>query len=239
VNTEPDFDRTFASWLEEGPTVLPEQTRHVIVTTVGTIDQRRRGFGPPRRFSDMPTYLRWALGTAAVVALILGGTYLLLPASTPSGVGGPGTSPSPSASLSPTPTSRAPRIGTITLYDTSCSSFGIPSDMSADGTSDLVYGFQNLTDTFGNFALYRLNDDRTWAEAEAWAASATAALETGADLPPADFVTPLDAVDVGAGLEGEMPMVTDAGIYGFLCSSNEPPPGDIFAIYLVGPFTFE
>lgn len=27
----------------------------------------------------------------------------------------------------------------------------------------------------------------------------------------------------------------DPGTYGIVCSSNEPPPGLVFAVYLVGP----
>jgi hypothetical protein len=182
----------------------------------------------------MPAFARYALAAAAVVVVALGGIYLLSPSSPgPGGIGAtPATSPpvSPSADLS-----SGRDASLVILTDTGCA-------WDAAGTSVrttlIRVDLRNESSDFGNFALYRLNDGHTWDEAVAWAAAAADALEAGDELPPADFVTGVGDVDVETG-QGRLDANVSAGTYGFLCSTNEPPPGAVFTIRLVGPLTIE
>ena len=96
-----DPDTILAAWLEEGPTRLPDATRRAITVTTRTTRQSRRPPWVPWRFPNMNGMTRFALAAAAVVAVALGGLYLI----NPSGgtVGGPGPSATPTASPTPTP----------------------------------------------------------------------------------------------------------------------------------------
>jgi hypothetical protein len=110
-----DPDTILAAWLEDGPNALPESTRRAIAVTTRTTNQRRRaafesvrlrhGSRLPRRFSHMPTSFKLAVGALAVIAVILGGAYVLGPPTPNRNVAGPGPSPSPGAD--PRPSSSA------------------------------------------------------------------------------------------------------------------------------------
>jgi hypothetical protein len=126
-----DPDAILAAWLEEGPTALPEPTRRAIAVTTRTTDQMRptgfasvrlgHGSGLPRRFSHMPTSFKLAVGAMAVIAAVLGGSYVLGLQTQDRGIGGPSPSPSPSADARPSSsagvdtttwtTFRSPRYG--------------------------------------------------------------------------------------------------------------------------------
>ncbi len=103
MNVMRDPDTILAAWLEEGPNRLPDPTKRAIAVTTRTTHQTRRPMWSPWRFPPMNGYARLALGAVAVVAIALGGLYLINPAPR-GGVGGPLATPSPSASPSPSVT---------------------------------------------------------------------------------------------------------------------------------------
>jgi hypothetical protein len=114
-----DADVILAAWLDEGPDVLPESTRRAIAVSTRTTRQSRLPMGMPWRFSTMNGMTRYAVAAVAVVAVVVGGLFILRPSTThPGGVGGPASpvpsaSPSPSASPTP-PESAAPSVGELT-----------------------------------------------------------------------------------------------------------------------------
>ena len=96
-----DPDAIVAAWMEEGPDVLPESTGRAIAVSIRTIRQSRLPNWLPWRALNMNGMTRLALAAVAVVAVVVGGLYLLRPGTDRSGgVGGPG-SPVPSASSTP------------------------------------------------------------------------------------------------------------------------------------------
>jgi hypothetical protein len=123
----------------------------------------------------------------------------------------------------------------ITLTDSGCTWEGNPG--SIDGTIGQVmveFSVRNETDTFGNFGIFRL-DTGTWDEAAAWILAENAALNGGTSHPPQDFATEVGNVDAPERETYPSQLLLDAGTYGIVCSSNEPPPGRVFAVHLVGP----
>jgi hypothetical protein len=100
-----DPDEILAAWLDEGPTRLPHQTRRAIVVALPTTSRRRHAWGAPWRFPTMSTLPKLAIGAVAVIAVVLGGAFLLRPGSSDNGVGGhPSTTSSPAPSVAPSPT---------------------------------------------------------------------------------------------------------------------------------------
>jgi hypothetical protein len=97
-----DPDAILAAWLEDGPTRLPDATKRSIAVTTRTTRQSRRPMWVPWRFLPMNGYTRLALAVVAVVAVALGGLYVI----NPSGgtVGGPAPTASPTATPRPFPT---------------------------------------------------------------------------------------------------------------------------------------
>lgn len=67
MSIERDPNLLIASWLDEGPTELPPDTRRAIETAARTMPQRRSGFGRSWRLPDMNGLLR----PAALVAVFL------------------------------------------------------------------------------------------------------------------------------------------------------------------------
>jgi hypothetical protein len=102
MNVRRDPDAIVATWLEDGPTRLPDATKRAIAVTTRTTRQSRRPMWVPWRFPTMNGASRIALGAVAVVAVALGGLFVFnsMPGG---GVGGPGPSASPSASPGPSP----------------------------------------------------------------------------------------------------------------------------------------
>ncbi len=106
MSTMRDPDAIISAWLDEGPTDLPEDTRHAIVVGTRAIRQRQPIWLPWRHEPMSPTF-RFA-ATAAVAAVAIVALVMLVPRSNP-GVGGPSSgasataSPTPSASPSPNP----------------------------------------------------------------------------------------------------------------------------------------
>jgi hypothetical protein len=241
MSTERDPNAVIAAWLDEGPTELPDQHRRAIVTAIRTIPQRRQGLGLPWRFPTMNGYTRFALVAAAVAVVALGGIYLFNPGP-PGSLGGPGPAPTPTPTPTPTaapsPTSLPASAGTITLTNDGCT-WDQPSTRW-NGPAFVRIEVVNQTTTFGNFGLYRLVEGRTWAEAAAWVIADNEAVQTGAthDLP-ADFVIDEGNADAPANMQNRIDATLFAGTYGVVCSANEPPPGAVFNVYLVGPLEVE
>ena len=101
-----DPDAIIAAWLDDGPNVLPEPTRRAIGVTSRSTNQARRPLRLPWRETDVNSFLKLALAGAAVVAVAVGGLYLINrgPAG-PGSIGGPTPTPSPSLAAPPTPAS--------------------------------------------------------------------------------------------------------------------------------------
>lgn len=178
----------------------------------------------------MNAFARFAF-VAATMVVAAGGLYLI------GGVGGP--SATPAATATPAPTSSVVQAGTITLTDDGCTWAGNPSPITAtDGQVVVRFSVRNETDTFGNFGIFRL-DSGTWDEAAAWILDENELLHGGPTHRPQDFATEVGGVDAPERREYPSGQVLAPGTYGIVCSSNEPPPGEVFAVYLVGPLEVE
>ena len=130
MTVQRDPDAILASWLEEGPNRLPDGTKRSIAVTTRTTRQARRPMSVPWRAPTLNGLTRPILAAVAVVAVVVGGLYLLRPGPQP-GVGGPGSpvpsvSPTPSASPAPSPSptpsprpSPEPSVGALTQAFTS------------------------------------------------------------------------------------------------------------------------
>ena len=77
MNAPRDLDSIVNAWLEEGPTRLPDQTRRSIVVALPTTSQQRRAMRVPWRFPPMSTIPKLAVGAVVVIAVLLGGAFLL------------------------------------------------------------------------------------------------------------------------------------------------------------------
>ena len=173
---------------------------------------------------------RLAAIAATVVVVAVGGLYVVGLAR-PGGSGGPTPPPIPSAA----PTQPI-AIGTVTLRADSCTWDGNPGTVAA--SSDpvrLTANVRNDTDTFANFGIFRL-DKGSYEEAEGWVLRENEALQGGPSQPPQDFATEVASLDQPTRGQGSPAnLALGPGTYGIVCSSNEPPPGAVFAVYLVGP----
>lgn len=157
MNAPRDLDSIVTAWLEEGPTVLPDQTRRAITVNSRTIRQTRHPRWVPWRTLEMNPLARMAVIAIALVVVVGGAVYFLSPAgnSPGPGVGGlpattaPSPLPSPSRSVAP-PTSPLPSSGAAGPLDTSSwtpytssryrFSIGHPVDWS-DIPSDRTWAF--------------------------------------------------------------------------------------------------
>ena len=151
MNVHRDPDAILAAWLEEGPDVLPESTRRAIAVSTRTTHQSRLPKWLPWRAPNMNGMTRFALAAVAVVAVVVGGLFVLRPGTEPGGVGGPGSpvpsvSPAPSASplpsASPAPSTSAipePPVGAMTQAFTS-PTFGYSIEYPAGWTANPTTG---------------------------------------------------------------------------------------------------
>ena len=227
-----DLDLIVSTWLDEGPADLPDATRRAILTSLPTIRQARRGRFAPWRSTRMTTPFRLAAAAIVAVVAIGGAIYVLNPPGL-FGPGGPSTTPVPSPTTQPT--TSTVQAGTITLTDSGCTWDGNPGSIPDVGGRNLVqFTVRNETDTFGNFGIFRL-DSGTWEAAAEWILDENAALHGGPSQPPQDFATEVGNVDAPERREYRSQLLMDPGTYGIVCSSNEPPPGLVFAVYLAGP----
>ena len=90
MSTDREATRVVRSWLEEGVTVLPDRVLDAVLDQVPATPQRR-SWWPARRFSDLNTYVRFAIAAAAVLVVAVAGYNFLL------GRGGVGGPPAPLA----------------------------------------------------------------------------------------------------------------------------------------------
>jgi len=223
------FDRALRNWMEDGSDRTPSTAIDAVLLAIKTTPQER-DLRIPRRLNLMPTYMRLAAGIAIVaVAGVAALTFL----NRAPGFGGPGPSPTPS--LTPGPTGTVINAGTITLTDDACTWDGNPGLIVASIEPVIArVSILNETETFGNFGVYHL-DDGSWADAAAWVARENDFLQGGPSQPPQDFATDVGNIDAPDRRRYPATLTFGPGIHGIVCSSNEPPPGEVFAMYLVGP----
>ncbi len=233
----PEFDQRIADWLEDDPNLAPRQLTATVLAAFPSIHQRRRGwFRAGGRTLQMPNTIR-ALVAIAIVAVVGVAAFSLLNPSPGPGGPLPAPAPSPVPSATPIPTQTVAELGTITLTADGCTWVGSPGSIEA-ATAPVIgrVAVVNETDTFANFGIYRLNDGRTWSEAQAWVLEENDALHGGPSHPPIDFVTDVGSIDAPErGPSSANVTLSGGGTYGVVCSSNEPPPGLVFAVYVVGP----
>ena len=113
MSAEREVNRIVRSWLEEGPTVLPERVLDAVLDQVPAIPQRRHSW-PAWRLPLMNSEGRIGAAVAAVVVVVLLVVYLL-PRFT--NVAGPPSTPAPSSAPSPTPTPSPSTPPTLLHYD--------------------------------------------------------------------------------------------------------------------------
>ena len=116
MNVKRDPDAILATWLEEGPTRLPDATRRAIAVSTATTHQARRPVWSSWRYPFVNTYAK--LAVTAVVVVVVGAAGLALLGPGMSGLGGK-VGPGPSRSPSPAPTSTPGATPTQALTDTS------------------------------------------------------------------------------------------------------------------------
>jgi len=98
MTAERDPERIVRSWLEVGATALPDHLLDAVLDQLPATPQRRSSW-PSRRFAQMHTNAKLALGAVAIVLVAVAG-FAILPRN--GGVGGPGATPTPIASPTPT-----------------------------------------------------------------------------------------------------------------------------------------
>lgn len=92
MSVQRDPDAILAAWLDEGPSRLPDATRRAIAVTTRTTHQSRPPVWIPQRFRTVNRVSRFAGAAVAVVAVALGGLFLVNQ-SPNRGVGSPSASP--------------------------------------------------------------------------------------------------------------------------------------------------
>src|SRR4029079_4770111 len=116
MNVQRDPDAILATWLEEGPTRLPDATRRAIAVSTATTHQARKRVCGSWRSRFVNTYT--TLAVTAVVVVVVGAAGLALLGPGMSGLGGK-VGPGPSRSPSPAPPSTPRAPPTQALTDTS------------------------------------------------------------------------------------------------------------------------
>lgn len=114
MNTTRDPEVRLATWLDEGPTELPDATRRAIVMALPLTNEARRGLLAPRRHFTMRTFPRVAALAAVAVLLISGGLYLAGSRSAT-----PTPAPTPTALPTILPTATAVATTPLASLDTS------------------------------------------------------------------------------------------------------------------------
>lgn len=90
-----DVELVLDRYLTDGPERVPDRVLDAALDQIDLTSQRR-ALSVPRRFFEMPTFLKPALAVAAVVAVLVVGGFYLTRGPTAS-VGGPAVTPSPTA----------------------------------------------------------------------------------------------------------------------------------------------
>lgn len=172
MKTVRDPDVVIATWLEDGPTALPDSTRRAIATAIEALPQRRPS-RLPWRFPNMNAPFRLVVAAAIIVAAAIGGFYLLRPGG--GLIGGPPTV-SPSPRVSPTSTRSEPLIGTATLGPTDCTFKPGPTPVKP-GTVRIE--LVNVSQDVGGFDLHRIRPGSTYEELAAIARQEDALVRAG------------------------------------------------------------
>jgi hypothetical protein len=210
MRTVRDPDVLIATWLEEGPTELPDSTTRAIATAIEALPQRRLN-RLPWRFSKMNRQFRLAIGAAAVVVAAVGGIYLLRPPA--DSFGGPAISPSPG--VSPTSTPTEPLIGTATLTPTECAFARGPAPLKP-GLLRIDLG--NESGDYAGFDVFRVKEAATYADLADYMREEDARVKAG---EPYSGFPPMAEHYANWGLSaGEtFSMIVDArtGTYGLVC----------------------
>jgi len=168
-----DPDAILAAWLDEGPDVLPESTRRAIEVTTRTTDQARHLAWLPWRAANMNGTTRLALVAAAVVAVAVGGLYVLRPGTDGPGVGGSG-SPVPSSSpssASPTASPSDDPLDTAKWTTYVSSRYGFSIDRPADWTeepADHAWTFENDSEAWQSTGVESFVNAEGSVKASAW-----------------------------------------------------------------------
>ena len=110
-----NLDLVLDAFLADGPEQIPDRVVDAALNEVEHTHQRRAP-RVPWRFSVMPNSIKIAAAAAAVVAVAVGGLFLLRPGGEP-GAGGNQPSPSPTPHASPTQP-------TITFSESACTVTG-------------------------------------------------------------------------------------------------------------------
>lgn len=134
MSSDRNVARVVESWLEEGPTVLPDRVLDAVEARLPATHQRRAGWLARRVPIMSSNTFRFGLAVAVVIVVAIVG-YQLLPSG---GTGGPQATPTPTvaptvaatASPSPTPVSAAfPRLGEVPTGRTSMILAGVRLSM--------------------------------------------------------------------------------------------------------------
>ena len=135
-----DTDVLIRAWLDEGPMKLPEDVRLFITSSVRNRPRHRHGSYRSRRLRAMHYTYRLAIGAAVVVAVLVGGVYLIGRTGPSPTVGGPSISPTLAPRTGPPPTwpPGAFPLGTISLTDTTCSVFGFGDSIGLSQDSSIA-----------------------------------------------------------------------------------------------------
>ncbi len=99
-----DVTRAIRSWLHEDRHEDASRIAAAVLDRVEATPRRRPKWWPARRSSDMNTFAKLLVATAAVVVVAVVGINLLPRSGSEIGTPQPSSSPSPSPSLSPSPT---------------------------------------------------------------------------------------------------------------------------------------
>lgn len=230
MRTVRDPDVVIASWLEEGPTELPDSTSRAIATAIEALPQRRPG-RLPWRFSNMNGPFRLAVAAALIVAAALGGLYLLRPGGGLSG-GPPTVSPSPA--VSPTSTRSEPLIGTVTLTASDCALTPGPTPVERGLVRiELVNNSQET----GGFDLHRIRPGSTYEELAAVARAEDALVRAG--KPFTGALGAREATwDLPAGETFSMifeATAPDGSVFALVCTRIDPTTGVTLSFTPLGP----
>jgi hypothetical protein len=127
MNTPRPPDDLLAVWLDENNVPLPAATRRAIEVGIGTVRQQRRPIWlPSRRFTDMHSFAKLAIGAAAVVVTAVVAIQFL-PRSGTSG-GQPSPTAAPTATPAFAPLTEGPLApGRYALYDGLATSIEVPA----------------------------------------------------------------------------------------------------------------
>jgi Tol biopolymer transport system component len=153
MTTERDPNLLIATWLEEGPTALPPETRRAIETAARTMPQRRLGFGRPWRFSTVNGALRPTLLVAVILVSVVGFAVYGRLRPTQS-IGTPTAIPSASLPAAPSDSPAAPVVSlqgriAFTRYDAKAGMYGNYLGTfvaNADGSGAVRLGFPTVSD---------------------------------------------------------------------------------------------